>query len=177
MGRAPSPARGRRRIGPFATAPTMHAVTRARAPAPHHNRLAALVRFPPPRLPALCSCVTNQRCASGCAIVSSAPKRTPKAARASRHRPLFSLLITMLRRILRQLRQNQRRRKPPNRKWKPGRRPTVSLIWKSLRRRMPLPANAPVETGEATTRAVGGGGEEAAEVAGEPRLQGPGPSP
>ena len=56
-------------------------VRRASAPDPHDqviNRLAALVRFKPHRLPALCSCVTNQTCASGCAIVLSAPKRTRK---------------------------------------------------------------------------------------------------
>ena len=67
-----------------------------------HKRLAALVRFRLRGLPVICSCVTNQRCASGCAIVSSDPKRTRKLVRASLHRPLFNPPITMPRRPLRQ---------------------------------------------------------------------------
>ncbi len=46
------------------------------------------------RLPEKCSCVTNQRCASGCAIALSAQKRTLMPVRASLHRRLFSPPIT-----------------------------------------------------------------------------------
>lgn len=88
--------------------------------------LAVLVRFPRLGLPVLCSCVTNQTCASGCAIVLSAPKRVRKRARASRHRLLFNLLTTMLltpRRLKQEsLKRNPKARNPnpPNPKSKRG---------------------------------------------------------
>ena len=60
------------------------------------NKAGSLVSFHQAGLPEICSCVTNQTCASGCAIVLSAPKKAKKQVRVSRHRLLFSPPITTL---------------------------------------------------------------------------------
>ena len=136
-----------------------------------HNRLAALVRFRLRGLPELCSCVTNQTCASGCAIVSSAPKRTQKVARASLPRPLFNPHITTPRKLQR-LQRNQPNQKPPNRKLRRGWRQSASLLGTSRAKRelSNREARAQMET---ATRVAGGDGEEVDEAEAARRLRSP----
>jgi hypothetical protein len=134
------------------------------APAPHHRGLAALVRFRWPRLPELCSCVTNQRCASGCAIVSSALKRIRKPVRASLHRPLCSPRITIpMRPRSHRLQEYEPNQKLLNRRLKRGPRPTFSLIGTTLRKRAPSQHEPRVRMA-APTRVADGGGEEVDEA-------------
>jgi len=140
-------------------------------PRPHNHRLAALVRFQLRRLPEVCSCVTNQRCASGCAIVSSAPKRIRKAARASLHRPLCNPPITMPLRPRRpRLRANQPNQRTPNRKLKRGRRLILSLSGARLLKRVSSHREPRVQMGTAI-RAADVGGEEVDEAEAGRRLR------
>ena len=147
---------------------------RASRPRPHkqiRNRLAALVRFQLRGLPGVCSCVTNQRCASGCAIASSAPKRIRKAAKASLHRPRCNPPITMPVRPPRlRRRANQRNRRMPNRRLKRGRRLILSLIGARLRKRVSSHREPRVQMGTAF-HAVDVGGEEVDEAGAGRRLR------